>query len=436
MSAIYPTSSIKIPTSAYGVSMELAVRIGFWDAGPEAVGEDMHMFIKAFLSTAATLVVETIYSPASQCNVIGDNHGQGFGGIVSDFKARYGQALRHLWGSLDTGYALRRVITGDVGQAVSDEPSTATSGGLFSAFIVASSDVRDETGRLRTPPNGQVQTNDLSLKGALDQSAFVLPWSGRDIKGSISNSKQGHRKRTMSMWSIFCLFVRLYHAHLLLGHLSILSLSLLISRPPNFEAYEMCRIGGQVEFGQVVDVARSPSLVAAADLLSSQFDWIFCSIPALVTTFIWLAKVIGGSSVISHIGVFLLYEGYHHHVANVRWKANASLGFRPAEQSTRRLFRSIFEFACIPVGLFFSAFPLFHAQILHLFTNRLDYKVSIKPQSVRTVSHIVLPVSNEPILAATSGAATPAAVEVEEISLVSFRARPLSVDYNNKMASA
>ena len=48
---IYPGSSCKIPTSAYGVSMDLARFCDFWDAGPEAIGEDLHFYCKAMFET-------------------------------------------------------------------------------------------------------------------------------------------------------------------------------------------------------------------------------------------------------------------------------------------------------------------------------------------------------------------------------------------------
>ena len=127
-STTYPTSDIKIPTSAYGISMELANHVGFWDTGPEALGEDMHMFVKCFLSTGGNLHVETIYSPASQLNVVGSRHEEGgVVGWLSDMRARYAQGMRHvtqiifmsliykMWGSLDSGYAVRRILTGDLG---------------------------------------------------------------------------------------------------------------------------------------------------------------------------------------------------------------------------------------------------------------------------------------------------------------------------------
>ena len=76
-STTYPTSDIKIPTSAYGISMKLVNDVDFWDTGPESIGEDMHMFAKCFLSTGGNLHVQTIYSPASQLNVVGSRHDEG-----------------------------------------------------------------------------------------------------------------------------------------------------------------------------------------------------------------------------------------------------------------------------------------------------------------------------------------------------------------------
>ncbi|CAG8587301.1 13966_t:CDS:2, partial [Acaulospora colombiana] len=116
---IYPSSLVKIPTSAYSVSVGLAVQIGFWDTGADAIGEDMHMFCKSLLDMRGHLHVETIYSPASQCNVIGPRPQFGtqskWQRFMGDSRARWTQGVRHLWGSLDTAYVWSRFLTGDFG---------------------------------------------------------------------------------------------------------------------------------------------------------------------------------------------------------------------------------------------------------------------------------------------------------------------------------
>lgn len=43
LGTLYDGSSAKLPTSAYAMSNEFAARLGFWDAGPEAIGEDLHV---------------------------------------------------------------------------------------------------------------------------------------------------------------------------------------------------------------------------------------------------------------------------------------------------------------------------------------------------------------------------------------------------------
>lgn len=124
ISGIYPGSTIRIPTSAYSISMALAIKVGFWDAGPQAIGEDMHMFLKSLFDTKGHLHVETIYSPASQCNVVGSKSAIQSGHIASffsDCNARWQQAVRHMWGSLDTGYVANRFISKDFGVSASRE---------------------------------------------------------------------------------------------------------------------------------------------------------------------------------------------------------------------------------------------------------------------------------------------------------------------------
>lgn len=112
LSSIYTGSGAKIPTSAYSLSFSLAANVGFHDAGPQAIGEDMHMFIKCLFSTGGNLISETIYSPASQLDVVAGERG-GMRGYWNDHTARYKQAIRHMWGSLDTGYGLTRLFNAD-----------------------------------------------------------------------------------------------------------------------------------------------------------------------------------------------------------------------------------------------------------------------------------------------------------------------------------
>ena len=81
MSNLYHDSPVKIPCSAYSVSMTLAISVNFWDAGAEAIGEDLHMYLKCFFATKGHVIMKSIFSPASQCNIEGE--GSGILGYIS-----------------------------------------------------------------------------------------------------------------------------------------------------------------------------------------------------------------------------------------------------------------------------------------------------------------------------------------------------------------
>lgn len=106
MSGLFPGTAIGTPTSVYSVPLHLATRVGGWDTNSTAIGEDLHMMCKCFFTCRGALRVRTIYSPASQCNVCSDV--PGLRGYVDSLRARWRQAIRHMWGSLDTGYSYMR----------------------------------------------------------------------------------------------------------------------------------------------------------------------------------------------------------------------------------------------------------------------------------------------------------------------------------------
>lgn len=109
MSGLYRGSAIAPPTSVYSLPLELVDRVGGWDCDSEAIGEDLHMYLKCFFALNGNLTCRTVLSPVSQSNVTGGGKG-GIRGTIVDMQARYKQALRHMWGALDTGFALRKVV--------------------------------------------------------------------------------------------------------------------------------------------------------------------------------------------------------------------------------------------------------------------------------------------------------------------------------------
>lgn len=110
ISGLYPQAVICPPTSVYSLPLTLVDRVGGWDAGPEAIGEDLHMYLKCFFALSGNLTARIVPSPASQSNVSAGNDVGGIRGWIEAIKARYVQAIRHMWGSLDSGFAIRSLI--------------------------------------------------------------------------------------------------------------------------------------------------------------------------------------------------------------------------------------------------------------------------------------------------------------------------------------
>ncbi|KAJ3023355.1 hypothetical protein HKX48_003466 [Thoreauomyces humboldtii] len=349
ISNLYPSSSIKVPCSAYAVSMDLALAVNFWDAGPEAIGEDMHMYLKCFFATEGRVIVKSIFSPASQCNVEGA--GSGISGWMGGMFARYDQAKRHLWGSLDTGYALRRVLM---------------------SYIAPNYEA--------TIPQKNVE------------------------KAKYGGKEEMPSKLRYNPWLILELVHRLLESHILMGHLfCMIIISAIILPIRSSFSYPLATFF----WGYLSDDPVHPYVELA---LNVSF-WIRMSI------------------VIPNVVMIWYYEKYHSWVGFERWALQDAqmretsslaaagrtdsamdlssesknglrqvpgastgattssqvprvqhLGKRSQLASERQYPRNLFDWFTIPVaGFLFYVLPQFHAQVSHLFTDRLDYKVAAKP---------------------------------------------------------
>ncbi|KAF3921911.1 hypothetical protein ABW20_dc0101298 [Dactylellina cionopaga] len=98
--------TVAIPTSVYTLTLPVVDLVKGWDTGPEAIGEDMHMMLKSYFLMNGKLNIECVPSPASHCNVASGK--KGIWGWFDGLRARYQQALRHMWGCLDTGFAIQQ----------------------------------------------------------------------------------------------------------------------------------------------------------------------------------------------------------------------------------------------------------------------------------------------------------------------------------------
>jgi len=107
MSGLYTGSSIRPPTSVYSLGLILADKVGGWDTDRGAIGEDLHMYLKCFFAMNGNLTTRTILAPVSQTSV--SSGIKGINASYQDCRARYKQALRHMLGAMDSGYALRQM---------------------------------------------------------------------------------------------------------------------------------------------------------------------------------------------------------------------------------------------------------------------------------------------------------------------------------------
>ncbi|KAG0171835.1 hypothetical protein DFQ30_000294 [Apophysomyces sp. BC1015] len=100
MSNLSNSRGLSFPCSNYSLSMILAERVGYWDTDADAVGEDMHMWLKCFFKTGGQVRTAPIYVPINLTNVQTP-------GYLSNVNARFIQAKRHYNGVADVAYTLK-----------------------------------------------------------------------------------------------------------------------------------------------------------------------------------------------------------------------------------------------------------------------------------------------------------------------------------------
>ena len=203
MSGTYPGSIIGPPTSSYTIPLKLADAVGGWDAGPEAIGEDLHMYVKCFFATKGQLIVKPVYAPASHCNI--SSAMQGVRGYVDCMYARWNQALRHMWGSLDSGYALRE------GLKLLDEPDW-TSNASSSDTVVAPSPPSSSSS------SSQVELEELNIN---TREFLTLKEGFMDEIDSKLRPTQAATSHHASGWRFVLLYARLFEAHFMVLQFSI-----------------------------------------------------------------------------------------------------------------------------------------------------------------------------------------------------------------------
>ncbi|KAI8391497.1 glycosyl transferase family group 2-domain-containing protein [Radiomyces spectabilis] len=120
MSNLSNSRGLSFPCSNYSLSLILAERVGYWDTDADAVGEDMHMWLKCFFKTNGQVRTAPIYVPINLTNVQTD-------GYFSNVNARFVQAKRHYNGVADVAYTLQNAFSREAKSATSILGSASSS---------------------------------------------------------------------------------------------------------------------------------------------------------------------------------------------------------------------------------------------------------------------------------------------------------------------
>ena len=331
LSGLYVSSRIRPPTSVYSIPLTLVDYVGGWDAGPEAIGEDLHMYLKCFFALRGNLTTQTVPAPVSQTDVHGDE--KGLRALVSDFKARYKQGLRHMWGALDTGFAVQelwKMMTTSNGEhKCTDDFGSHSSHRRYGSSASSETDVEVPLDRpLLSKSHSSLHKPRLS---PLANTSTPIPSKPHYVN------------------IIVCLH-RLFEAHFLPAHVFVFIVSTGI--------YD----------------ALTPQSLQPAE-------------------YIWLSNITGylrAAGLISMMCVFFCYETFHKVSIQNREIEMQNAGLYDGMVASGNSFghRSLKEntvdyFLFTISGFLFGSLPAIHAQLSHLWSLELAYGVSKKPKRVR-----------------------------------------------------
>ncbi|EMC95883.1 hypothetical protein BAUCODRAFT_148743 [Baudoinia panamericana UAMH 10762] len=311
ISSLYSGSTVCIPTSVYSLPLSLVEFVGGWDTGPGAIGEDMHMYLKCFFALSGNLEVRVVYAAASQCNVSSDV--RGFYGYLDGLNARYLQALRHMWGSLDTGYAIRQTVA------------------------MVNRHRKAYQGRADLPPDAPKS----------DWINFYKKIGFHESQLQKQPKTRPVRPRPIHKMNVYTIGHRLFEAHFLPTHLVVIltTSSIFTLLTPDFLMPRILRIA--LDFS----------------------GW--CRLAG------WLLMLV----------FFFRYESYHQLCVKLRKDEMRKAGMLDEmvehDGFSNKVFQvaGVFETGLFPIGGFiFGAIPAMQAVLSHIFTDRITYVVSLKPQ--------------------------------------------------------
>jgi hypothetical protein len=199
------------------------------------------------------------------------------------------------------------------------------------------------------------------------------------------------RPESIRLMPILILLVRLYEAHLMIGHFVIL-VSIIVFWPPLRDLFQ-----GTYVFSTPKADFWNWSVI--------EDRWSWKDKTRVLNTAIELAWRLGVFGALCTVVIWIYHDRYHMEACK-RWSRPSSasksapvdekaiealgressagfdpmdLGLRPSQVSERKLPHSMYEYVSMPGGLLFGAIPLLYSQFCHLWTDKLTYTVSAKP---------------------------------------------------------
>lgn len=324
LSGLHHGAAIRPPTSVYSLPLALVEWVDGWDAGPQAIGEDLHMYLKCFFAVAGNLTARTVPSAASQSNVHSDM--KGLWGWLDIHRARYRQAIRHMWGSLDMGYAVRRTAELWWRRNALDSSDT-----VLQAIPLCHSERR----YLKTNAKLREYCED-EVRGQLSTSRAPLA-SPSDLPIT-SPAFQPHST------NVAILLHRLFEAHSLPTHMVVVTVA-----------------------------SALYTFHKSSEDIAPELAWTF-----RIISYLRFFGAIGMSSYL------VLYEEFHRTCVRSREEEMERAGLTDHIQAGfahRKFWVNIFDYCMFPVaGTLYGTVPAIHAQLCHFWTTDLVYSVSLKPQ--------------------------------------------------------
>lgn len=91
--------SYTFPLSTYSLSLQLAVKVNYWDRA--VISEDWHMYLRSVFGSSGKAKLIPIFLSTTGDAVVGRN-------VFNSWKNFYEQQLRHAWGAEDIGYFVQQ----------------------------------------------------------------------------------------------------------------------------------------------------------------------------------------------------------------------------------------------------------------------------------------------------------------------------------------